>query len=102
MCSSCDDSCGCERSIAACFRETRNQIAENEVCTPEVVIPKMPWKCRDCGHKWMDRQDCKGAHRGCPECGSRRLFDCNLSAIRKTRAMPLLFSGRPIKIHNAC
>lgn len=50
------------------------------VLYPEVVLDDMPWKCLDCGNKWMDRADGKGVqNRGCPKCGSHRMFDCNIT-----------------------
>ena len=39
----------------------------------------MWWKCLDCGNKWRDLRECKGVcQSGCPACGSRNIFDCNL------------------------
>lgn len=53
-----------------------------QVIVPEVVIRKMPWKCLDCHNKWIDRADCKGVvERGCPKCGSHRMFDCNVEFV---------------------
>jgi predicted nucleic acid-binding Zn-ribbon protein len=58
------------------------------VLIPEIVVDLMPWKCADCGHKWQDRKDGRGVFkRGCPACGSKRVFDCNVSLadfVRKT------------------
>lgn len=49
---------------------------------PEVITRKMPWKCLDCHHKWMDRADGFGVvKRGCPKCGSHRMFDVNVQVL---------------------
>jgi len=58
-------------------------VLTREVLIPEVVpSPIMPWKCIDCGHKWMDRADCKGVQaHGCHACGSKNIFDCNVTFI---------------------
>lgn len=47
------------------------------------AAPKtMPWKCLHCGHKWNDRADGKGVQaRGCPKCGSHRMFDVNVELV---------------------
>ena len=61
-----------------------------EVLVPEVVVDKMPWKCVGCGHKWQDRADCRGVQkRGCPACGSQRVFDCNLAPLTNAQLSTL-------------
>lgn len=46
----------------------------------EVVKEQMPWKCVDCGAKFMGPTD-RAPEGGCAICGSRRIFDCNVSFI---------------------
>ena len=71
----------------------------SEVLTPQVVVETMPWKCADCGNKWQDRQDGKGvAKRGCPNCGSARIFDCNVAAVGEA-LKPCPFCGSQPKMH---
>ena len=42
------------------------------------LTPTMPWKCMDCGNKWMDLRECGPVvQAGCPACGSKNILDCN-------------------------
>lgn len=41
------------------------------------VMDRMPWKCLDCGAKFMGPMNRTPAN-GCAECGSKRIFDCNV------------------------
>jgi DNA-directed RNA polymerase subunit RPC12/RpoP len=69
---------------------TGNGSESREVLVPEVVVRLMPWKCADCGNKWDDRADCKGVQkRGCPKCGSGRIFDCNLAPLTNAQLSTL-------------
>jgi|GEM_PF-3832888 len=41
------------------------------------VMDRMPWKCLDCGAKFLGPTN-RPPVKGCVVCGSRQLFDCNV------------------------
>ena len=47
---------------------------------PEVVKREMPWKCVDCHAKFRGPRD-RAPKNGCPVCGSRNVFDCNVERV---------------------
>lgn len=40
----------------------------------------MPWKCIDCKTKFLGPLD-RAPLRGCPSCGGRNVFDCNVTPL---------------------
>lgn len=52
------------------------------VLEPELIIRRMDWKCLDCRAVFKGPCDRKPA-AGCPECGSHKVIDINVTPHRK-------------------
>jgi DNA-directed RNA polymerase subunit RPC12/RpoP len=50
------------------------------------ALRTMPWHCIDCKETFEGPQD-RTPENGCPKCGSRNLFDCNVDL---SKAVPVV------------